>query len=322
MGDLDARIQNLSPEKRKLLELLAKKKKGGTPVEDAPKTAEGGGNAESVQPVLTEELLTPGSEGDAPEKKTIQDFYNSVNRQLDESEFGKHSFFLNYGYVPNDSPSYSRVKMPDFTLHKNSVRLILELIADAPLTPESSLLDVGCGRGGTIATIRRFYEVGRIMGVDLTPEAVSFCKRTHQLPDTAFMEGDAENLDIEDHSFDFITNVESSHCYGDIEKFYGQVFRILKPGGRFLYTDIMSSEQAEILPEKLTAMGFEIERRVDITANVLLSSDEVAATHYRAYGRNNDQSVIQNFLAMPDSPVYVDMKSGKTKYLIFKVRRP
>lgn len=331
MGDLNSRIENLSPEKRRLLALLSKKK-GAAAAKDEPRndtgedslpesSAPASAATDLNHPTLTEELLTPGSEEAAPQKDTIRNFYDSVNRQLNESEFGEHSIFLNYGYVPNDNPSYA-VVTPEFTLHKNSVRLVLELIGDAVLTPQSSLLDVGCGRGGTIATIRRFFKLGKIMGVDLTPQAIEFCKRTHRVPETSFMEGDAENLAFDDNSFDFVTNVESSHCYGDILKFYREVFRVLKPSGHFLYTDLMSKEKADTYPEKLAEIGFKVLRRVDITGNVLLSCDEVAATHYRAYGRDNDQSVIQNFLAMPESPVYNDMKSGKTKYLIFKIFRP
>lgn len=324
LNDLKERIQNLTPEKRRLLELLASKSSSAAHGEPAPPQQEKplpplAEDAEKT--ALTESLLTPGQEEVIPQKKSVHRFYDSVNRQLDESAFGRHSIFLNYGYVPNSNPSHAAVKPPEYLLHKNSVRLVLELIGDFPLARQHRLLDVGCGRGGTIATIRKFFEAAEIFGVDLTSKAIAFCRKTHVFPDTFFMEADAEKLPMADRSFDVVTNVESSHCYGDIEAFYKEVRRVLKPAGYFLYTDILSSEKARRLPSKLTELGFVIERQQDITSNVLLSCDEVAENHYRAYGDRNDEEVIQNFLAMPESPVYNDMKTGKTQYLIFKIRK-
>ena len=55
--------------------------------------------------------------------------------------------------------------------------------------------------------------------------------------------GDAENLPFEDNSFDAIINVESSHCYGNVEQFLREVHRVLRPGGDFLFVDLRGAQK-------------------------------------------------------------------------------
>jgi SAM-dependent methyltransferase len=63
--------------------------------------------------------------------------------------------------------------------------------------------------------------------------------------------------------------VEASLYYPNIEKFFGHVRRVLKPGGHFLYTDLRYEEKVEDWHEQVRAIGLKIVREEDITANVL-----------------------------------------------------
>ncbi|MCP4347293.1 MAG: class I SAM-dependent methyltransferase [Desulfobacterales bacterium] len=312
MSDLSTRISNLSPEKRKLLELLAGKE-DVQPLDQQENKPPAG--------LKQERLLFPSKKEGLPKKDEVKDFYNSVSSQLNASPFGEHSIFLNYGYVPNNNPQYSQVRLPDIYMNKNPTRLVLEVIGDCMLHPEHEVLDIGCGRGGTVSVFRKFFNVRKVTGVDLSPNAILFCRKVHTCPETYFMEGDAENLSFEDQSFNIVTNIESSHTYGDITAFYNEVYRVLKPGGYFLYTDLISCEDIEKYLNILQGLGFAVERKQDITSNVLLSCDDIANTHSRAYSENNDSELIENFLAMPDSPVYNEMKNGNSEYLLFKLHK-
>ena len=51
------------------------------------------------------------------------------------------------------------------------------------------------------------------------------------------MQGDAQNLPLEDKTYDVVLNVESSHRYPDFKSFLSEVSRLLKPDGYFLFTD-------------------------------------------------------------------------------------
>ncbi len=308
MNDLNARIANLSPEKRKLLELLRQKQ--GQQNSDNP----------SEEDVIRENLFS-FEDGELPEKGEVKSFYDALNSQLSTSQFGEYSFFLNYGYVPNSNPQFSQVRLPDVYLNKNSTRLVLEVIGDCELGPDTEVLDVGCGRGGTVYVFRKFFNVGRVTGGDLSSNAVRFCQKVHTYPDTFFKEADAENLPFEDQSFDIVTNLESSHTYGDLFAFYKEVWRVLRPGGNFLYTDLIPDERIGEYQEFLENLGFVTEHTIDITSNVLLSCDEMANVHSKAFTKENDSDIMANFLAVPNSPVYNEMKNGKTRYLLFRFHK-
>ena len=174
-------------------------------------------------------------------KASYKRFYDAVNSQLDASVFGPFSFFLNYGYLPNLSPQYSRIQLPDHFVNKNSVRLVLELIGDCDLK-DRRILDVGCGRGGTVFVIKQFFEPRSVQGLDLSPNAIASCRASHRHDNVRFDEGDAENLPFDRELFDVVTNVESSHSYPNLGAFYTEVFRVLAPGGCFLYTDVIPND--------------------------------------------------------------------------------
>jgi phthiocerol/phenolphthiocerol synthesis type-I polyketide synthase E len=180
------------------------------------------------------------------------------------------------------------------------------------------VLDVGCGRGGTVALLAEFFGADA-MGVDLAPEAIAFCRRRHTKPHMRFEVGDAENLPIETESMDAVTNIESSHVYPKRKSFYGEVRRVLKPGGVFFYTDVFPAGHWADIQTAFSALGLRIFDDRDITANVLASCDATAARHAKAFGERHAQ--MDNVLAVPGSPVYEQMRSGAWEYRILRARR-
>ena len=134
------------------------------------------------------------------------------------------------------------------------------------------VLDVGCGRGGTVALLADLYEA-EATGVDLSPEAIGFCRRTHRSPHVRFEVGDAEHLPLDDRSFDAVTNIESSHTYPNLRAFYAEVARVLKSGGVFLYTDLLPVQRWMEVRALLGPLGLTILEERHITGNVLASCD-------------------------------------------------
>ncbi len=319
--ELSNRITTLSPEKRKLFERLLKEKGLSAALSQQDKHD---ANAQAVGPRESnaeESRLSVGPSSSPAEVKAInRRFYNSVSKQLDSALFGSYSFFLNFGYVANSAEQQSRIKLPDHYLNKNCVKLIAELVADCVVS-DRSVLDVGCGRGGTVHVIHSFYDPRLIVGMDLSSTAVSFCKQTHRYPDVDFLEGDAERVPFRNQTFDIVTNVESSHSYPNVSDFYRDVFRVLKPGGQFLYTDLFGVGRVRDQIRLMQEIGFVLEQERDITANVMLSCDETARNHLNAFSQTNDTEVINNFLGVPGSDVYNEMKTGRSTYKIFRLAR-
>ena len=322
MGDLENRLANLTPQKREALARILKSRAGASVQKTEPSAA-----AAAPAPAETyskEDLLT-GNAADIPvesqaRKASWKSFYDKVSAQLNGNVFGQFSFFLNYGYVPDGQQEFSAVSLPEHYINKNSVKLVLEVIQDCPVDGKR-VLDVGCGRGGTIHVFQTFFKPSRLVGLDLSTNAIEFCRQAHKDPRIKFHEGDAENLPFEDGSFDIVTNLESSHSYPQIHRFYSEVFRVLAPGGHFLYTDALTHQQTMSSIAYLRHIGFELERDRDITNNVLLSCNEIASTRVQAFDSRNDSGLMENFLATPGSDVYQALKSNLLVYRIFKLRK-
>jgi len=259
-------------------------------------------------------------EGDAPiaaAKARHREFYDDVTRRLEQSGVADASFFLNYGYLTLDDTDEAQFAVPPGVFNPSSVRLAFELIGRTNLHGRR-ILDVGCGRGGTVALLADTFDAD-VTGVDLSPEAVAFCRRTHLHSRVCFEVGDAEHLPVEDRGFDVVTNIESSHTYPNLRAFYLEVARVLRPGGIFLYTDLLPVQRWMEVRVLLGPLGFTITDDRAITPNVLASCDEVAATRAQAFGGGS--AMIDNFLAVPGSAVYEQMHSGAWEYRILRAER-
>jgi ubiquinone/menaquinone biosynthesis C-methylase UbiE len=174
--------------------------------------------------------------------------------------------FMNYGHVPPDGAvlALAPEDEPD--------RLCIQLyhrVASATDLAGRVVLEVGSGRGGGASFLARYHRPAKITGADFSPQAVALCQRRHAaVANLTFAVGDAEHLPFPDASFDAVVNVESSHCYGHVEKFFAEAHRVLRPGGWFLYTDFRPAAEVPAWHAALAAPGWERLAHEDITAAV------------------------------------------------------
>ena len=250
-------------------------------------------------------------------KASFREFYNSITQRLEHSGVGEASFFLNYGYVSLGGDDEAHFDVENGVLNPSSIRLAYELVGGIDLRGRR-VLDVGSGRGGTVALLAERFDA-EVTGVDLSPEAVGFCRRTHRHPKVRFEVGDAEHLPLEDQDFDTVTNIESSHTYPNLRSFFAEVRRVLKVEGTFLYTDLLPVLRWAEVRVLLRSLRLRVFDDRAITANVLASCDMVAATRAQAFGGSD--TMIDNFLAVPGSNVYEQMRSGAWEYRIIRARR-
>src|SRR4051794_21878482 len=253
--------------------------------------------------------------GDAA-KASYREFYDDVTRRLAATGMGEASFFLNYGYVSSGPDDDAIREVPEGIPNRNSARLALELVGTTELAGRDAL-DVGCGRGGTASLLAEQFDAVAA-GIDLSPEAIAFCRTAHRGTDARFEVGDAEHIPFDDASFDVVTNLESSHTYPDMRAFLNEVRRVLRAGGWFLHADLLAGPRWMEVRAILAALGLTTVDDRDITANVLASCDEVAMTRTGAFGTRD--ATIDNFLAIPGSPVYEQMASGAWEYRILRSR--
>ncbi len=256
---------------------------------------------------LADDLLSTTADG-------WRSFYNQLSQRLEAVGLANVSFFLNYGYLPTDSNNEAAFSIREGTFNANSVRLVLELIGSVDLN-DCTIVDIGCGRGGNTAIVAEKFR-GQVIGIDMSSEAIAFCRKTHTSNPIDFRVGNALDIPLDDHSCDAIVNVESSHAYGNLPKFLSEVGRICRPGGWFLHTDFLSPEEWDQVRMRLKRCGFVTESDRDITGNVLASRDQASDTWAQVYGDGNAR--VANFLALPGSAIYEQMRAGLLEYRILR----
>jgi|688.fasta_scaffold09406_7 ubiquinone/menaquinone biosynthesis C-methylase UbiE len=167
--------------------------------------------------------------------------------------------FMNHGYYP---------------IHEKASHLFLDSsgslychFLDRISNPESKkILEVGCGRGGGANLIKTAYNFAEVHACDLEEKAIDFCRKSHS--SIHFEVDDAQTLSkYESNSFDCVINVESSHCYRNIEGFFSSVHRVLKSEGTFLYIDAYRPELIKPY-EKHALKYFRVVEKIDIVQNV------------------------------------------------------
>jgi SAM-dependent methyltransferase len=70
-----------------------------------------------------------------------------------------------------------------------------------------------------------------------------------------------------------VVNIESSICYEDVDAFFAEVARILRPNGYFLYADLRLTNEIKIWQSQIEEMDLQLVAEEDITSNVLKSLD-------------------------------------------------
>ena len=98
------------------------------------------------------------------------------------------------------------------------------------------ILDIGCGGGININRMAK--DAKKVYGIDYSIESVKLSKKVNEKfieeQKVEIIEGNVEKLPFEDNTFDIVTAVETVYFWPNIEKCFGEVKRILKPGGTFL----------------------------------------------------------------------------------------
>ena len=237
-------------------------------------------------------------------------WYNFISNRFKDDYFK----FMNYGYY-NEELDITLDK--DDELERYPIQLYHHLCTQVELK-DKVIVEVGSGRGGGANFIARYYKPKFITGVDLSPNAVSLCNKSYNLDNLNFLVGDSAKLPFKDNSVDVILNVESSHCYPSIPDFISEVCRVLKPGGNFLYCDLVIDSDLDDHLNKLKNNNLSDLNYIDITANIIKASELMTDDRndiINKVGSSFLRNVLKSFASVKGSKIYKSFVNRHYRYI-------
>ena len=173
--------------------------------------------------------------------------------------------FMNFGYF--DTGQFIKLDAHDES-NRYSVQLYHHLASTVNIT-NKDIIEIGCGRGGGLGYITRCFSPASARGIDLDKWAITFCNRHYAVKELSFLQGDAQDLPLDNGSCDVVINVESSHRYPDMNLFLKEIYRILRPDGYLLFADFRYDYEIPILQKQLLSSGMTIVKEEFITQPVV-----------------------------------------------------
>ncbi|USG60582.1 methyltransferase domain-containing protein [Sneathiella marina] len=176
----------------------------------------------------------------SPQKDAVIEFYDlhPINEQQILEKLGNDGF---------DTASVSQDILQNYDQdHYGGVAANDALAALASLDADCHLLDVCCGLGGPSRYFAQNYGC-RVTGVDLTESRIEGATRLTAIAGldklAQFKCANALDLPFADTTFDVLVSQEAFCHVPEKDRLVGECVRVLKPGGRMAFTDILVTEK-------------------------------------------------------------------------------
>lgn len=239
--------------------------------------------------------------------------------------------FIHYGFYDSENSTHEKAL-------NNMAR---QLFLFGKILPNQKVLDAGCGTGGNAVFLAKEYG-SQITAVNINQKhlnkTLEFAKKNKVDSKITCVLADFANTGLPDSSYDMIFALESS-CYAvNKSLLFQEVFRLLKPGGKFLIADGFLKDPAKNLEQKLwidswlegwavpnlltveeyskkmMEVGFNTIKSRDITEKILPSSLRLNRAYFWLY----PIAMIFSWLGVRRDVHIKNMKAARAQYLALK----
>lgn len=162
----------------------------------------------------------------------IEKYTNTVSIEDNDS-----LIFMNDGYIDVDDLGYPKEinnlifneKNKHWKYQANLYFNCLKFGGVIPTKQYDTYVDIGCGRGGGINFVQENFNFKNLIGIDITPYNINFCKSW--INDAKFICSSALDNKLENNLADVVTCIEVCGYFDLIKEYLNECYRILKPKG-------------------------------------------------------------------------------------------
>jgi ubiquinone/menaquinone biosynthesis C-methylase UbiE len=156
----------------------------------------------------------------------VRDLYDNLMYQPLQKEYYGQSDFYNYGFWDQTTSTQKEASA-------NLMQHIIDLIPDK----KGSILDVACGKGATTQYLIRYFSPSQVVGINISERQLQTARE--KSCGCHYLVMDATELAFGNASFENVICVEAAFHFDTREQFLHESYRILKPGGYLVLSDII-----------------------------------------------------------------------------------